>query len=226
MNVRSSQPSSPDAVSGSTRYRRNTRRYGAHEVIVRSVPAGSTVLDVGCATGYLGMTLNARGCRCWGLDRDAAAVAVAEPWYEEACAIDMDECAELPWPEQFFDVVMAADVLEHLRDPAGALQLLRRHIRPGGRLIISLPNVAHASVRLPLLFGRFDYEPTGILDETHLRLYTFKSARELVESGGLRVERLLGASDHFGALLQRPRAARLVRGILAHNIVVLATPRP
>lgn len=226
MSVRSSRPSSADVVSESSRYRRNPHRYGAHEIVLRSVPAESTVLDVGCATGYLGMALDARGCRCWGLDRDAAAVAVAEPWYEEVCAIDLDECAELPWPEQLFDVVLAADVLEHLRDPDGTLRLLRRHIRPGGRLIVSLPNVAHVSVRLPLLFGRFEYQDTGILDETHVRLYTFETARELVESEGFTVERLLGASDHFGALLQRPRASRLARGLLAHNIVVLATPGP
>lgn len=213
-------------VTESPRYRRDTHRYGAHEVILRNVPPGSTVLDVGCATGYLGAALSARGCRGWGIDRDAAAVAVAEPWYEEVRAMDLDDCTELPWPENFFDVVLAADVLEHLRDPDGALQLLRRHIRAGGRLIVSLPNVAHVSVRLPLLFGRFGYGPTGILDETHVRLYTFKTARELVESEGFTVERLVGASDHFGALLQSRRASRLVRGMLAHNIVVLATPKP
>jgi methionine biosynthesis protein MetW len=226
MSVRSSEPLSTDAVSYSSRYRRNTHRYGAHELILRSVPAGSTVLDVGCATGYLGAALSARGCRSWGLDRDAAAVSAAEPWYEEVCAMDLDESDVLPWTEQLFDVVLAADVLEHLRDPGRVLQLLRRHIRRGGRLILSLPNVAHLSVRLPLLFGRFRYGPTGILDETHVRLYTFSTAREVVESQDFMIERLIGASDHFGALLQRPRASRPVRGLLAHNIVVVATPGP
>jgi hypothetical protein len=103
--------------------------------------------------------------------------------------------------------------------------MVRRRIRPKGRLIVSLPNVAHASVRLPLLFGRFRYARTGILDETHLRLFTFTTAREMVESGGFTVERLVGASDHFGALLQH-RMSRLVRGLLSHNIVILARPKP
>ena len=129
-------------------------------------------------------------------------------------------------PDQFFDVALAADVLEHLRDPDRALQLIRSLVRPEGRLIVSLPNVAHASVRLPLLFGRFRYGRTGILDETHLRLYTYTTARELVESGGFTVERLLGAWDHFGVLLQRPRISRLVRGPLSHNIVILARRKP
>ena len=226
MSVQSSRPSSADAVSDLSRYRRNTHRYGAHEVILRSVPSGSTVLDVGCATGYLGEALKGRGCRIWGLDQDPAAVALAEACYEDVRAIDLDGCPELPWPDHFFDVALAADVLEHLRDPDRALQLIRSLIRPEGRLIVSLPNVAHASVRLPLLFGRFRYGRTGILDETHLRLYTFTTARESVESGGFTVDRLLGASDHFGVLLQRPRVSRLVRGLLSHNIVILARPKP
>jgi 2-polyprenyl-3-methyl-5-hydroxy-6-metoxy-1,4-benzoquinol methylase len=213
------------ALSGAFRYRRNTQRHGTHEVILRNVPVGSTVLDVGCATGYLGAALSARGCRAWGLDQDAAAVSVAEPWYEEVYAIDLEECDELPWPARFFDVVLAADVLEHLRDPQTTLRLLRRNLKRGGRLIVSVPNVAHLSVRVPLLLGRFNYRATGILDETHLRLYTFKTAHELVDSCGFDVERLVGASDHFGALLQLPGAASLLRGMLAYNVVVLATQR-
>jgi hypothetical protein len=85
--------------------------------------------------------------------------------------------------------------------------------------------VAHLSVRVPLLLGRFNYRATGILDETHVRLYTFKTAHELVDSCGFEVESLVGASDHFGALLQLPGASRLLRGMLAYNVVVLAKPR-
>jgi len=225
MTFPSSRPSSSRTVSESFRYRRDTHRYGAHEVILRSVPMGSEVLDVGCATGYLGAALRARRCRAWGLDWDAGAVSIAAPWYEEAHAFDLEESEQLPWPEQLFDVVLAADVVEHLRDPQRALRLLYRHVRPGGRLIVSVPNVAHISIRLPLLFGRFTYRPTGILDQTHVRLYTFKTARDLLDSCGFEVERFLGASDHFGALLQVPGVASALRGMLAHNIVVIATPR-
>ena len=226
MNPGSGLPLDSGKLSESPRYRRDTHRYGAHEVILRNVPIGSTVLDVGCATGYLGAALSARGCRGWGIERDPSAVTAAEPWYQAVYPIDLDECDELPWPVRSFDVVVAADVLEHLRDPHRALRLLHRQVRPGGRLIVSVPNVAHGSVRLALLFGRFSYSSTGILDNTHLHLYTFETARELVEAGGFNVERLIGASDHFGALLQSRRASRLVRGLLAYNIVVVATPAP
>jgi 2-polyprenyl-3-methyl-5-hydroxy-6-metoxy-1,4-benzoquinol methylase len=162
----------------------------------------------------------------WGIDRDAAAAASAAPMYEDTRVIDLDECNRLPWPEQFFDVVLCADVIEHLRDPGAALHLVRRHLSRGGRLVLSVPNVAHFSTRIPLLFGRFDYTPTGILDETHLRLFTFRSARALVESSGFAIQRIVGTSDHFGALLTRiGRAAPLARGMLAYNIIVVATPK-
>jgi methionine biosynthesis protein MetW len=206
----------------STRYRRNVHRYGAHEVIIRNVPPGSRVLDVGCASGYIGEALSARGCRVWGIDRDTAALSVAARSYEAVLDVDLEECDELPWPERFFDVVVAADVVEHLRDPSRALRLLERYV--GDRIIVSVPNIAHASVRFPLFLGQFTYRRTGILDETHLRFLTFKTARELVESSGLNVQRLLASSDHFGPLLQLPVARRLLRGILGYNCIVIATP--
>lgn len=214
----------PDtALSG---YRRNPRKYGAHEIILSQVPLGSAVLDVGCATGYLADPLRARGCRVWGLDRDAQAVAMAAPAYEDVRTIDLDSCDELPWPNAFFDVAICADVVEHLRDPEQALRLVRRYLTPQALLIVSVPNVAHLSVRVPLAFGRFQYRPSGILDETHLRLFTFQTAQALVGSSGYEIERLLAASDHFGGLLHRLRgSARLLRGMLAYNIIVVARSR-
>jgi 2-polyprenyl-3-methyl-5-hydroxy-6-metoxy-1,4-benzoquinol methylase len=192
-------------------------------VLLRQVPAASSVLDIGCSTGYVGDALRARNCRVWGVDRDAAAAAKAKASYEEVYVLDLDECDGLPWPEISFDVVLCADVIEHLRDPARALRLVRRYVSPRGRLVLSVPNVAHVSVRLPLLVGRFEYRRSGILDETHLRLFTFRTARTLVESSGFAIERVLGGSDHFGALLDRLGvAAYLLRGLLAYNIIVVA----
>jgi 2-polyprenyl-3-methyl-5-hydroxy-6-metoxy-1,4-benzoquinol methylase len=208
-------------------YRRNYHPYGAHELILRQIPLGSTVLDVGCATGYLAQPLVARGCRVWGVDKDPDAVARAALCYEDTCAVDLEECERLPWPEAHFDVVLCADVLEHLRDSERALQLVRRYVAPQGLLVVSLPNVAHASVRVPLAFGRFNYRRTGILDETHVRLFTFKTAQDLVSASGFDITRVLGASDRFGGLLHRlGMAGRFLRGLLAYNIVIVATPRP
>jgi 2-polyprenyl-3-methyl-5-hydroxy-6-metoxy-1,4-benzoquinol methylase len=89
-----------------------------------------------------------------------------------------------------FDVVVCADVLEHLEEPAAVLARVRSWISPGGALFVSLPNVANVAVRLALLAGRFEYAEAGILDRTHLRFFTRRSARRLVEEAGFRIRRL------------------------------------
>jgi 2-polyprenyl-3-methyl-5-hydroxy-6-metoxy-1,4-benzoquinol methylase len=205
-----------------TRYRRNYARRGTHETLLAFVPAGVDVLDVGCATGYLGTTLMERGCRVWGVEVDAAAAHEARRRYEDVATLDLDVTDELPWERRSFDVIVAADVLEHLRDPLRTLRMLREYARPGATFVISLPNVAHVSVRIPLLFGRFRYAESGILDRTHSRLFTFATARELVVSSGLDVARVRGGSDRFGRILALPVAGALLRGLLAYSAVVLA----
>ncbi len=86
---------------------------------------------------------------------------------------------------------MCADVLEHLPSPEEALLAVARWTKPGGRLLASIPNVANVTVRLALLSGRFPYSDRGLLDRTHLRFYTRRSARELLEACGYRVERII-----------------------------------
>jgi 2-polyprenyl-3-methyl-5-hydroxy-6-metoxy-1,4-benzoquinol methylase len=168
---------SADALTPVGRYRRNWARYGTHEIVLGLIPDGSTVLDVGSSTGYLGASLAQRNCRIWGLDRDPAAVASLPACYEAAAVCDLDDLQELPWPGRNFDVVLAADVLEHLREPAEVLRTLRGAMKPNGLCVVSLPNVAHVSVRFMLLQGHFRYSETGLLDESHLRFFTFESAQ-------------------------------------------------
>jgi 2-polyprenyl-3-methyl-5-hydroxy-6-metoxy-1,4-benzoquinol methylase len=139
--------------------------------------------------------------------------------------IDLEETERLPWPERSFDVILAADVVEHLRDPARALGLLRRYLQPEGRAIVSVPNVAHLSVRIPLLFGQFRYGESGILDETHLHLFTFRTASELVESCRFHVESVFSGSNRFGGLLNSvPPLRWLLRGLFAYSIVLVGRP--
>lgn len=206
------------------RYSRNYRFYGTHELVLRQVPIGTRVLDVGCASGYLGAALVERGCAVVGIDNDEQALQRAAPAYEQVACFDLEMVDDLPWPEASFDVVLAADVLEHLRDPARTLGFLRRYLRPGGRLIVSLPNVAHVTVRLSLLCGRFAYTETGLLDRTHIRFFTFRSALDLVEEAGFTSHRVLGSSNRFGGVLNAHDAVRsLLGGLLAFNIIIVAT---
>jgi 2-polyprenyl-3-methyl-5-hydroxy-6-metoxy-1,4-benzoquinol methylase len=116
-----------------------------------------------------------------------------------------------------FDVVMSSDVIEHTAAPAEFLQMMARALRPGGLLLISAPNVAHWSVRLNLLFGRFNYEPVGIMDSTHLRWFTARTIAELVDRAGFEILEMrhtagMGMSIYHRGLLRRiPRRHRVIQ---------------
>ena len=84
-----------------------------------------------------------------------------------------------------FDAIVAADVLEHLKDPLEALNRLRPFLKPDGFFVISVPNVAHGSVRLALLSGDFEYADIGLLDSTHLRFFTRETLEKLLDDAEL-----------------------------------------
>ena len=91
-----------------------------------------------------------------------------------------------------YDVIVFADVLEHLRDPERVLRSLAPFLARGGRVLASIPNVAHWSIRWRLLAGRWQYQDRGILDRTHLRFFTRETALALFASAGLAVTRATG----------------------------------
>ncbi len=94
-------------------------------------------------------------------------------------------------PEGKFDLIVALDVLEHLVDPWSVVRRLHGALNPGGAVIVSIPNVCHYSIALPLIIGgRWDYTSAGLLDRTHLRFFTRQSAIELMTSAGLIVDKI------------------------------------
>jgi 2-polyprenyl-3-methyl-5-hydroxy-6-metoxy-1,4-benzoquinol methylase len=147
------------------------------------VPAGSRVLDVGCAGGYLARALSAKGCTVVGVDKHA------DPAAELACSryyvAELDGGDWTP-EERDFDCIMFGDVLEHLRDTS-ILSRCRQWLAPGGKIVASTGNIALWFMRLQLLSGRFRYAPKGILDETHVRLYTRDTFRELIADAGFHI---------------------------------------
>ena len=86
-----------------------------------------------------------------------------------------------------YNRVLRADVLEHTRNPCRVMTRLKRHLAPGGLLIISIPNVAHWSLRIKVLLGRWEYTDRGLLDRTHLHLFTLRSAKAELAAAGHRV---------------------------------------
>lgn len=126
------------------------------------------VLDVGCGTGSVTAVANGgKGNDVLAIEPDADRSAVArERGIEVFCGFLDEEFIARKGP---FDVIVFSDVLEHLPSPDAMLKLAISGLRPGGIILASVPNVAHWSVRLNLLFGRFNYTETGLCDATHLR---------------------------------------------------------
>ncbi|WP_244931677.1 class I SAM-dependent methyltransferase [Nocardioides sp. W7] len=155
------------------------------------VGRGKRVLDVGCWKGALGRALIAQDCQVSGLDIDEAAAEVAREFLDEVVVADLDKTSlSSCFPEKSFDVIVFADVLEHLVDPAAVLRDAKQLLRPGGFVVLSIPNIAHGSVRLALLQGLWDYTDTGHLDRTHLRFFSRRGLVDLVRGSGYAIDEL------------------------------------
>lgn len=158
----------------------------SHALMLDLIGRADRVLDVGCATGFLAEALQRRGATVSGVEFDAEAGRRALPFLDKLVVGDLDSLdLAREFAPAMFDVVVFGDVLEHLKDPLAALGQARALLAPGGAIVVSIPNVAHGSVRLALLQGRWDYRDIGLLDRTHIRFFTRSTLLALLRDAGL-----------------------------------------
>ncbi len=163
----------------------------SHQIVARWLRGRgpSRVLDLGCSDGSVAEQLRTAGHHVTGVDVIAhEGVKERVDWFVEA-DLELGLPPELEGP---FDVVLAADVLEHVRHPERVLEPVRTLLAPGGTIIASVPNFGHWYPRLRVASGRFDYDRRGILDRDHVRFFTRKSFERLVASTGYRTVRRTG----------------------------------
>jgi 2-polyprenyl-3-methyl-5-hydroxy-6-metoxy-1,4-benzoquinol methylase len=150
-------------------------------------PPARRVLDLGCATGALGAALKERGAEVVGVEVDRAHAREAERRLDRVVVADAEQ---IDGSLGRFDCVVAADVLEHLRDPWAVMRLVAGELlEPGGTVVVSLPNVRFFETFWQLgVRGRWPRRDLGVFDAAHLRWFTRRDAVDLLEQAGLRVE--------------------------------------
>lgn len=177
------------------------------EHALRLLPPGGRVIDVGCASGGLLALLRPRAGHLAGLELSPTAARAAAQIGDQVVCGALENPA-LPFEPDSFDLVVLADVLEHLTDPAAGLARAAAWCRPGGAVLVSVPNVAHWHARLTLLRGRWPQEASGTFDASHLRWFTRGSLQALLRAAGLHDVEL---DAIVPALRNQLGAGRLVR---------------
>lgn len=147
------------------------------------------VLDVGCGAGDNARAIRQRfpGVEIIGITHAPEEIDIAQQTMDDCLCFDIEAQDAFPLPEGKFDLIIFSHVLEHLRDPDKVLDRFADHLEDGGTVLIAVPNILSWRMRLQFLRGDFQYQHMGVMDETHLRFFTyftadsflFKSARNL-----------------------------------------------
>ncbi len=177
-----------DSSQAATAFPKDYYRHARTEVL-RHLPAGPLrILEVGCGEG--GTLARIRELRPDVWLAGAELMKLDSPLYEK-----LDQFEQINIEEQLpsitpgsIDVLLCLDVLEHLREPQQVLVRLATLLRPNALLIASLPNLQYVKISLPLLFGHFNYTDEGVLDRTHLRFFTRRSAMRMLDEAGFNVQ--------------------------------------
>lgn len=203
--------------------------------LIRQSGARGRLLDLGPASGELCAAVRDRFEHRACVEVDERYLRDLEARFDETTISDLESLEHLP---RGFDAIVMADVLEHLHDQRRILDEVRKSIRPGGHLFISVPNIANLTIRLGLLLGYFVYRERGILDETHVRFYTLATIRKTLEDAGFVVETIRGSSIPLRLIVGRlvpglflrtaewilARVTQAWKALFAYQIIMVARP--
>jgi methionine biosynthesis protein MetW len=199
-------------------------------------PGAGRILDLGCGAGDNARILISKGYRVTGVTISANEASIAEEFMEKVFVHNL----ELGLPENLdglFDYVLLSHVLEHICYPSKLLADIKRVMHPGGKVIVALPNIMHYSARIKLMAGKFNYENSGLWDNTHFRWYTFETGQQLLDdhgfhlqyadvSGGIPFGRIV--NNLFGERFRKVLfnvLKRISRGFFGYQILLVATPK-
>lgn len=196
--------------------------HSSHHMIKEAAGTNQEILDVGCGEGHLAKELAARGNRVSGIETLPPQAAPPElEQYVQANLFDGLQRAKEELGVKRFDKVILLDLLDRVPSPELILRDVHSLVKESGQLLITVPNVANITVRLALLFGKFEYRDRGIMNRTHLRFFTRASIRRLVEENGYSVVRRSMTVIPLEMIVPLDHANPLMR--LLHGALVAAT---
>ncbi len=157
---------------------------------ILAVKENSKVLEVGCATGYIGEVLAQKGCQVTGIEYHAemAEKARSRNCYQQVLNLDLNRLE--PYPIEPVEHIVMTDVIEHLLYPDEVVSHLANYLTPEGTFLFSIPNISHGSIKLKLLLNQFNYTPMGLLDSTHIKFFTLQNIVSFMTRHNLEILRL------------------------------------
>ena len=160
------------------------RNNGNLPLLALMTGAHRRVLDVGCGAGDNAVLIRREhpGCTVEGITYAHAEAAIAGAHVDRCWVFDIERDFPAEFADRTFDTMIFSHVLEHMREPADVLARFTRQLAPGGVVLIAVPNIVVWRQRLKFLRGSFDYEPVGLMDETHLRFITYRTAESVLLS--------------------------------------------
>jgi 2-polyprenyl-3-methyl-5-hydroxy-6-metoxy-1,4-benzoquinol methylase len=192
-----------------------------HRAVMSFVGHGSRVLEFGCGSGHMTRGFaEEMGCSVTAIEINAEEAENARPYAEQLIVGDIQDPKIWDRIRGPYDAVIFCDVLEHLADPWEVLRRARRVTGEGGQVVACVPNVAYYKIRKQLLCGRFDYTKYGILDDTHVRFFTAKTARALLTGTGYEITDFV---RKFRAKTDR-RLWRLCPNAFTYQFIIRAVP--
>lgn len=206
----------------------NPEKLSKHNVdrqSIQMIANGSRVLEIGCATGFMGEYLiKKKKCEVVGVELGLDEAKIARTKLTKVIVGDIEYKQTISQIRKMgkFDVVFAAALIEHLKDPWEALRTWKTFLKPNGVLIISTSNVAHWSQRIKSVRGTFNYTEYGILDNTHLRFFTTNSFQKLVTDSGFTVREFKIDAEGGGYPRASLLGAKFFPNIFAYQMVIKA----
>jgi len=205
--------------------------------VVRMVGENKCVMEIGAGPGSITRLLTSvSNCRVTALEIDSEAIKRLAPFCERVYQVDLNDKAwsGVVQSRDRFDVVVAADVLEHVYEPLSVLTAMKGFLNEDGYMVISIPHVGHSAIHACLLEEDFEYSDFGLLDRTHIRFFGIKNIQKLFEDAGMKIihaEFVVRNPEHTEFANRWSRISPEIRSVLAKNpfgsvyqVVVKAVP--